>query len=485
MGVIIPHQIDLEDLKSRSDIVEVAADLGLKLKKTGLDYFTLCPAHDDHNPSLALQPGKGAKCFACAWSADVIGLVEKVKGCDTADAIHWLADRAGVAWRPYQGKGRGAAPRPAEEDYPKGAPLPEATVTASKPDQLVRRPTLPLVAQSVEVITVGFPADTKVTPPRPWSPYGEGKVKAEFTFDELVAATVAAGYSPAKAKAQVARIFSERRAKGKVRLITPAKASQPRPPKTPSLRVKVLEAFLAYVTPPPDSPGAHWLKAVKGIEYDTQACFGIGWLRWEDADPALRAAFSLEELDALGLLVRPKDVDGKKPKGPVKPLPELRFKYHRLIFPYWLPAGDKRVAVHFQARNYQATGSAPRFLRPYGSTPCPYNAEAVELARAAGDPVFLVEGETDCLTLSQSGRWAVCIPGAQNFKPEWSKRFKGLTVFTTQDADGAGAAFVRKVAEAFVAEGLPAPRVVKLPPGQDVTDFFTGAKTKKTTEEGN
>ena len=83
------------------------------------------------------------------------------------------------------------------------------------------------------------------------------------------------------------------------------------------------------------------------------------------------------------------------------------------------------------------------------------------------------------MTLTQSGRLAAGIPGTQGFKSDWAKSFAGLEVFLAFDPDAAGQTAARKVADVFVAEGLPAPKVVKLPPGQDVTDFFTGKRSKE------
>ena len=57
--------------------------------------------------------------------------------------------------------------------------------------------------------------------------------------------------------------------------------------------------------------------------------------------------------------------------------------------------------------------------------------------------------------------------------------FAGLDVYLVPDPDDAGQTAAPKIAALFVAEGLPSPKVVKLPPGQDVTDFFTGKKSKE------
>lgn len=87
-------------------------------------------------------------------------------------------------------------------------------------------------------------------------------------------------------------------------------------------------------------------------------------------------------------------------------------------------------------------------------------------------------GYTDCLTLTQSGRLAVALGGTQGFKPDWAEDFEGLEVFLAFDGDRAGREAAQKVAGIFTAQGLPAPKIIPLPDGQDVTDFFTNQRSK-------
>lgn len=452
--------IDFEDLKSRSDIVEVARELGMKIRKSGKTFFTVCPSHKDQTPSnCSLIPGKGAKCFRCGWSADVIGLVEVVQGVTKAEAIRWLADRAGIA----HGLGNGQKVK-TSTPFPKGDLLPEASQPLT--------PTPPTVAivEAVEVIRLAFPEDTQVKPPTIWAPYGDGQVAANFTRDQLIVGLQAGGLTLKRATAQADQAFASRRARG----LTALKPPQPKPvtPRRLSLRARVYARLLTHLQPPP-SEGAIWLRDRKGITFDTQLTAGVGWLNWEAADRDLRAEFG-DDLKTLGLI----KVDDKTGK-----VIGLRFKSYRLIFPYFAPTTDGLAPVYLQARNIHATGDQLRFNKPAGGEVIPYNAQALEAARAVGAPVFICEGQTDCLTLIQSGRHAIAISGSQAFKAEWAKLFAGLKVFVTRDPDAAGEVFAKAITTAFVARGLYAPKVISLPAGQDVTDIFTGAKSKKTSEE--
>ena len=132
--------IDLERLKSDTNIVDVARDLGLEPKKSGVNFVARCPNHDDQGrPNLTLNAKKkpGAICFSCGFKADAIALVKKVKGCETGEAIRWLADRVGLRDDPSQSKkksGLGYKGKPTPTtSYPKPAHLPALAATPSSP----------------------------------------------------------------------------------------------------------------------------------------------------------------------------------------------------------------------------------------------------------------------------------------------------------------------------------------------------------------
>lgn len=451
---------DLDRLKRDTDLVEVARALGLDPKKSGSRYVARCPAHrDEGRPNLSLDQEKGAKCFRCGYHADVIDLVAKVRNVEKIEAITWLADRLGL--RPDQAQGaktsRGsnglgykgkAKPAPT---YPKGADLPpdlprSTVITAQAgPDHPTR-------------VVLTWPALARVpTVGGHWRRLEDGRIEAEYTPEELYLCLTLVGYDgppPAQAGPVVASTA-----------IT-AQADQ-----VETLRVKVYRALLEYTRPAADEPvGVAWLRDNKGLSIMTQAAAGVCWLEdWAIADRGLKATFGVETLDALGLLTKSGD---------------LHFKRHRLLFPFWVKAGSTVAPVYAQGRNVAATDKRDRFDNPSGPVPCPYNAEAITAARSTASPVFLCEGATDTLNMTQAGYLACGIVGTQGFKPDWAKHFAGLSVFLAFDGDPPGRESAQKVADVFVAQGLPAPRVVNLPDGQDVTDFFTGKATKVAVKGG-
>ena len=111
----------------------------------------------------------------------------------------------------------------------------------------------------------------------------------------------------------------------------------------------------------------------------------------------------------------------------------------------------------------------PRFLNTAGAVPCPYNVDTLLTAGR----VLICEGETDTMTALTRGYPAVGVPGWTHFKAEWVQLFQGKKVFLTLDADAAGDKGVRDIARKFERAGLPLPREVVLPRGQDLSSFFS------------
>lgn len=470
---------DLEELKARINIVDLAGELGLDPRRVGANYFARCPSHNDQGrPNLALHAKKGAKCFRCGYGADVIKLAADVKfHGDKGEAIKYLASRAGLTSRPSTSRSSDpweaadqVKQRPAQkvkvEQLPKGAPLP-APQAAPAPAEDGK--------EGWATMTVTWPLTlAKVPAVEEWRRLEDGRIETTYTPEGLV--RVMAYYEFELTADEAAAMTPE----GLAWALSWAVDCDLKPeqvktacPDRPTLRVRVYEALLYQYCHPAGfpSPGAIWLTEQKGIEPMTQAGFGIAWLDWEQASKALPQLFGVEALDSLGLMTKDRKTG--------KPI-ELRFKNHRLIFPFWLTQNGRRFPVYAQGRNVNTKEKQGRFDNASGPVPCPYNFDAVMKARETGKPVFICEGATDTLTLAQAGFLSCGIVGTQGFKPEWVKHFDGLEVYLATDPDEPGKEAAQKIARVFVNQGRPSPKIVPLPQGQDVTDFFTGKASKKT-----
>ncbi len=67
-------------------------------KKSGSNYFGLCPFHSEDTPSFSVSPSKQIYyCFGCNKGGDVIHFIMDIEKCSYPEAIRKLADQAGVA----------------------------------------------------------------------------------------------------------------------------------------------------------------------------------------------------------------------------------------------------------------------------------------------------------------------------------------------------------------------------------------------------
>ena len=83
-------------IKNAVDIVALVGEY-LPLRRAGSKFKALCPFHDDHNPSLELNPERQSfKCWSCGAGGDVFDFVKNYEHVDFPEALRMLADRAGI-----------------------------------------------------------------------------------------------------------------------------------------------------------------------------------------------------------------------------------------------------------------------------------------------------------------------------------------------------------------------------------------------------
>lgn len=89
---------NIDEIKARIDIVELVSAT-VKLRRSGKGYTGFCPFHDNkRTPAFAVFPESGTwRCFGqCNEGGDIFKFVMKKEGWDFAEALRYLADRAGI-----------------------------------------------------------------------------------------------------------------------------------------------------------------------------------------------------------------------------------------------------------------------------------------------------------------------------------------------------------------------------------------------------
>ena len=86
----------IEEVKSANDIVDVVSSY-VSLKRSGSNYFGLCPFHREKTPSFSVAAEKQIfHCFGCGKGGNVIKFIMEVENISFVEAIKLLAERAKI-----------------------------------------------------------------------------------------------------------------------------------------------------------------------------------------------------------------------------------------------------------------------------------------------------------------------------------------------------------------------------------------------------
>lgn len=86
----------IEEVRQSNDIVDILSQY-MRLKRSGRNYFGLCPFHNEKSPSFSVSPDKQIfHCFGCGVGGNVFTFLMKIEGINFVEAVQMLAERAQV-----------------------------------------------------------------------------------------------------------------------------------------------------------------------------------------------------------------------------------------------------------------------------------------------------------------------------------------------------------------------------------------------------
>ena len=84
----------IEEVKNSNDIVDVISQY-VNLKRSGRNYFGLCPFHNEKSPSFSVSPDKQIfHCFGCGVGGNVYTFLTKIENISFIEAVQNLARKS-------------------------------------------------------------------------------------------------------------------------------------------------------------------------------------------------------------------------------------------------------------------------------------------------------------------------------------------------------------------------------------------------------
>lgn len=86
----------INEVRQSNDIVDIISQY-MHLKRSGRNFFGLCPFHNEKSPSFSVSPDKQIfHCFGCGVGGNVITFVSKIEGLNFVETVQMLAERANI-----------------------------------------------------------------------------------------------------------------------------------------------------------------------------------------------------------------------------------------------------------------------------------------------------------------------------------------------------------------------------------------------------
>lgn len=96
MAQRIPQEM-LEDIRTQTNIVEIVGQY-VQLKKSGKNYFGLCPFHEERSPSFSVVEDKQIfYCFGCGKGGNVFKFLQELEGLSFPESVKKVAEIGNIS----------------------------------------------------------------------------------------------------------------------------------------------------------------------------------------------------------------------------------------------------------------------------------------------------------------------------------------------------------------------------------------------------
>ena len=95
----------IDEVRQSNDIVDIISQY-VHLKRSGRNFFGLCPFHNEKSPSFSVSPDKQIfHCFGCGVGGNVFTFLTKIEGINFIEAVQTLAERSNIQLPTLENKG--------------------------------------------------------------------------------------------------------------------------------------------------------------------------------------------------------------------------------------------------------------------------------------------------------------------------------------------------------------------------------------------
>ena len=89
-------QTTIDQIRDRADIIDIISQ-EVNLKRKGINYFGVCPFHDEKTPSFSVSPSKQIyHCFGCGNGGNVFTFLMEYEKVTFFEAVKGLAEKYNI-----------------------------------------------------------------------------------------------------------------------------------------------------------------------------------------------------------------------------------------------------------------------------------------------------------------------------------------------------------------------------------------------------